>query len=89
MDHINTIGLATTGEFETRAMRETRTAEDYTNAWIAGAAAALAQVNLFAANRIAMAGPYDDVRALKELEQWVADKIREVHSTATDGSGNA
>lgn len=89
MDQINTIGLVSTGEFESRAMRETRTAEDYTNAWIAGATEALGQVNLFAANRIAMAQPYDDVRALEELQLWVADKIREVHSTATDGSSNA
>jgi len=86
LDHqINTIGLESTGEFESRAMRETRTAEDYTNAWIAGAAQALTHVSLFAAERIAAAGPYDDVRALQELEQWVADKIREVHSKATDG----
>lgn len=89
MESINTIGLEATGEFESRAMRETRTAEDYTNAWVAGAAAALGQVSQFAQNRIAMAGPYDDVRALRDLELWVADKIREVHSTATDGSRNA
>lgn len=89
MEQINTIGLVSTGEFETRAMRETRTEHDYTNAWIAGAQAALTQVNLFAANRIALAGPYDDMRALEELQLWVADKIREVHSTATDGSSNA
>jgi hypothetical protein len=85
MDQINTIGLESTGEFETRAMRETRTAEDYSNAWIAGAATALDQVGMFAAERIAAAGPYDDIRALHELEAWVADKIREVHSKATDG----
>lgn len=86
LDHqINTIGLESTGEFETRAMRETRTAEDYHNAWIAGATAALNQVSMFARERINMAGPYDDVRALHEMEAWVADKIREVHSKATDG----
>jgi hypothetical protein len=86
---INTIGLESTGEFESRAMRETRTAEDYTNAWVAGAANALTKVAIFAEERILAAGPYDDVRALQELEQWVADKIREVHSKATDGSRNA
>lgn len=86
LDHqINTIGIVASGEFESRAMRDTRTEEDYTNAWIAGAAAALTQVSLFAQDRVAMAGPYDDTRALVELQTWVADKIREVHSKATDG----
>lgn len=86
---INTIGLESTGEFESRAMRETRVAEDYENARIAGAAQAFTEVGLFAKSRIAAAGPYDDTRALQDLEIWLADKIREVHSKATDGSSNA
>jgi hypothetical protein len=79
-------GLVLAGEVETRVMREARTEEDYTNSWIAGAHAALTQVSMFAKGRIAAAGPYDDTRALVELEAWVADKIREVHSKPTDGT---
>ena len=85
-DSFDSTGVLLTGEIESRVMREARVEEDYTNAWIAGAAAALTQVSQFADSHIAAAGPYDDTRALVTLKAWVADKIREVHSTATNGN---
>ena len=85
-DSFDSTGVLLTGEIESRVMREARVEEDYTNAWIAGATAALTQVGQFAQARIEAAGPYDDIRALVELRSWVADKIREVHSTATNGN---
>jgi hypothetical protein len=79
-------GLVVAGELESRVLREARVEEDYRNAWVAGAHAALTQVSLFARSRIDAAGPYDDMRAMEELEAWVADKIREVHEPATNGT---
>lgn len=83
---INTEGLDTVGEVTSRTMREALVEEDYRNAWIAGAHAALNEVAKFAEQRIAIAGEFDDVRALQDLKVWVGDKIREVHSTATNGN---
>lgn len=86
MESFDATGLVLAGEVESRVMREARVEEDYNNAWIAGATAALEQVSMFAKSRIAAAGPYDDMRALQELELWVADKIREVHEPDTNGN---
>ncbi len=78
-------GLVLVGEVTTRTMREAISEPDYRNASIAGATAVLEEVILFAQARIDAAGPYDDVRLLEELKVYLADKIRSVHSTATNG----
>lgn len=79
-------GLVLAGEVETRLMREARVEEDYYNAKVAGAHEAYTAAMLFAQSRIDAAGPYDDVRALQEFLTWAADRIREVHSIATNGT---
>lgn len=89
-NQINTLGVENgdgeIGGLTSRTQREAIVADDYHNAWVSGAAHALGRVNAFAASKVALAGPYDDTRALRDLQTWVADMIREVHDTkATDG----
>lgn len=90
-NQINTLGVAEgveSGEISSRVQREARTAEDYHNAHVAGAAWALGEVARFARSKIEIAGPYDDVRAIEELQTWLADMIRKVHEPM-DGMSNA
>jgi hypothetical protein len=92
-NQINTIGVeygAETGEIASRVMREAVVAEDYHNAHVAGAMFALTEVARFTRGKIEAAGPYDDVRALVDLQSWLADMIRKVHEPmATDGNHDA
>lgn len=80
LEHLNTQGLVTAGEIESRAFRETRSAEDYRNAEIAGAVKAYAETSLWCQALIARAGPYDDTRFLQHQLIWLADQIREVQT---------
>jgi hypothetical protein len=84
MGHINTEGIATTGEYETRVMREARVAEDYHNAKVSGAVWALSAMAEFAGAQLQVAGPYDDTRSIKQMLAWANDRIREVQSPATE-----
>ena len=83
---INTEGVALTGEFEVRVMRESAVAEHHENAWRGGALWAFNEMLKFTNSVRSTAGPYDDLRAIETLESWVADRIREVHSAATNGT---
>ena len=80
LDHqINTIGVELVGEVHSRTMREAQVAEDYHNAWVSGAASAYAEVGKFIASKRSVAGAYDDLRALDDMERWLGDMIRSVH----------
>lgn len=84
MDILNTEGVTQVGEVETRAMREARVEEDYTNASIAGAVRALEETAIFTRALIASLGRYDDPRQLQAMLIWIADKIRDIQSPKGD-----
>lgn len=88
-NQINTIGIENgdgeIADISSRTQREAQVEQDYTNAYRAGAVRALEAVGRFAASKLEMAGPYDDVRAIEELQTWLADMIRSAHTLATDG----
>jgi len=86
-DRINTLGVELVGEVASRTMREAQVAEDYHNAWVSGAASAYAEVQKFIASKRSVAGPYDDLRALEDMQRWLGDMIRSVHETATRTDG--
>lgn len=88
-DIINTDGVLLTGEYEVRVQRDAMVEDDHQNAWRAGAKWALEEVALFTASQRAVAGPYDDMRAVEDLDVWIADRIREIHSGATNGNNHA
>lgn len=83
-----TDGVVGVGEVTTRVMREAITEPDFANARIAGAVDAYQKVILHAGELIRYARPYDDTRALTDLISWSNDRIREVHSGATNGIRN-
>jgi hypothetical protein len=82
---INTIGVQLVGEVNSRTMREAVVAEDYRNAWAAGAVHAYAEVAKFIDSKRSVSGPYDDLRALEDMRVWLGDMIRAAHSTPMDG----
>lgn len=82
---INTEGVTGVGEITSRTMREAVTEVDITSALASGATQAYQHISRWCEERIAAAGPYDDMRALQELILILGDKIREVHSRATAG----
>lgn len=85
----DTNGIQKVGEVTSRTVREAICEPDYQNAYVAGATRAFEQVLQFAGMRIQLAGEFDDTRALRDLEVWLGDRIRDVHSIATDGTDNA
>lgn len=82
----NTDGITHIGEVTSRTLREAIVEDDYTQSRIAGAVQMLTEVGEFVQGRIDAAGPYDDVRALRDLKVWLGDRIREVQSNATNGT---
>lgn len=80
------LGIIQVGELETRQQREARVAENYEEAVRSGARGAYEETALWVEQRIAASGPYDDLRALQDLQVRIADKIREVHAIATNGT---
>jgi hypothetical protein len=75
---INTDGVQRVGELVIRNYR----ALDDAGPGVAEAIKAsrvhtLEEVSLWVAQQVAAAGPYDDVRALRSLSTWIADRIRE------------
>lgn len=87
--HINTDGVVSVGEINTRLMREAITEPDHREAVRSGLSKAYRECAVYAQERIDGAGPYDDTRALKDMVTWLGDRIREVHANATNGSANA
>lgn len=89
LESINTDGVVSVGEINTRLMREAVVEPDYRESWVSGAKTAYEEISVWAQERIVRAGPYDDTRALQELVSILGDKIRDVHSRATTGDSNA
>jgi hypothetical protein len=85
---VETDGVVGVGEVITRVYREALVEDDYTQAQITGATRAYETVALFARERIAAAGPYDDMRAMEDLVLWVADRIREAHQIKETSDGD-
>lgn len=85
-ESMNTDGIQLVGDVSSRTVREALVEQDYTNAWKAGAHWALDEVAKISRSMRSVADPYDDMRALVVLETWITDKIREVHSKATNGN---
>lgn len=83
---VETEGLVQVGEVITRVMREAATQPDFDNAMAGAASRAYQQVLAHSMELRAIAGPYDDVRALVALESWLRDRISEVHATEPNGS---
>lgn len=81
-----TDGLVVIGEFDVRLQRGREAEAQHQNAWNGGARWALDEVTKFVESVRAVAGPYDDMRALNTLDEWIADRIREIHSPATNGT---
>lgn len=81
-------GVVKVGEVITRVYREALVADDYAQAGIAGATRAYESVAIFARERIAAAGPFDDMRAMEDLLIWIADRIREVHQIKESSDGD-
>lgn len=88
-ERINTEGVVEAGELTTRAWREVITEPDFANARVAGADAAYREALKWVQERIDTAEIYADTRALQEMVTWLGDKIRAVHSTATNGIPHA
>jgi hypothetical protein len=82
-----TDGVAQTGEVSSWAMRERVVAPDYSNAWKAGAKYALDSVSAWIDSKRSVSGPYDDIRALEDLQLQLADMIRLIHAKATEMEG--
>jgi hypothetical protein len=83
---VETEGVTQVGEIITRVMREAITEPDFANARAAAAGRAYHRVLAHSIELRALAGPYDDVRALESLESWLKDRIAEVHATESNGS---
>lgn len=77
---VDVTGIVAVGEVITRVYREAQVADDFQHAKTAASVSAYQSVLAFAEERIAAAGPYDDLRALQELISWTADRIRETQS---------
>lgn len=77
---VNNEGLVEVGEITTRVMREAIQEPDFIHSYQSGATAALTDTLNWVADRIRVAGPYDDTRALQEMVTWLGDKIRDVNS---------
>lgn len=86
---VNNEGLAEVGEITTRVMREAIQEPDFTHARQAGATDAYTICLAWVAERLRMAGEYDDTRELQNMVTWLGDKIREVNSPKTNGSDGA
>jgi len=83
---VETEGLVQVGEVITRVMREAITEPDFANARAAASARAYHRVLNHLQELEALAGPYDDVRALRDMQSWTKDRIAEVHATESNGS---
>jgi hypothetical protein len=86
LEVLPTDGLVTIGEYDVRLQRGRESSAEHENAWRGGAKWALEEVARFTESVRAVAGPYDDMRAIETLETWIADRIREIHSPATNGT---
>lgn len=86
---LNTDGLQRVGEVSSWAFRDVLVEPDHAQARVAAAAEAYRECEAYILARLAQAGPYDDVRALDDMRAWLGDKIREVHSNATNGTDGA
>jgi hypothetical protein len=82
---VETEGLVQVGEVMTRVMREAITEPDFANARAAAESLAYHRVLAHSIELRALAGPYDDTRALASLESWLKDRIAEVHATEPNG----
>lgn len=80
---INTEGLERVGELVIRGYRGLDVATDYAEAVKGSRFRTLEEVDLWVSQQIEVAGPYDDVRALRSLRTWIADKIRETLAQET------
>lgn len=79
-DMVESEGVTQVGEVVTRTLREAIVEDDYRHAWIAGGTRALEAIVTRIDHITALAGPYDDTRALGELKTWAEDTIRRIHS---------
>lgn len=79
-----TEGLVVIGEFDVRLQKGREAAAEHQNAWNGGARWAFDEVTAFISSVRSVAGPYDDLRAIDTLDAWIADRIREIHSPATN-----
>lgn len=89
LQHINTEGVQQVGELNTRLFREAMVEIDFDNAQRAARVQILSELELWAEEQLRSAHPYDDTRSLTNLQTWLADKIRAVHSAAPDEDQNA
>jgi hypothetical protein len=80
-ESINTEGVVSVGEINTRLLREAKQAADYHNAEVAGAVRVLNEAAEFLNAQLSAAGPYDDTRTMRMLLVWIGDKIREVQTS--------
>ena len=78
-DHIDTTGVMSVGEINTRVQREAQVEADYRNAYVAGWTRAYERMILACEQRLAAARPYDDTRALSEMIVIARDEIKAVH----------
>jgi hypothetical protein len=70
-------GVVAVGEVPVIIRRDSVAEFDHAEAKRAGRGEALAEVAVYVADRIRMAGAYDDVRALEDLQTHLADMIRQ------------
>jgi hypothetical protein len=82
-------GLVRVGEVTTRVMREAIAEPDFREAMKASEVKAYAACAAFATEQVALAGPYDDTRALRVMLTWLSDRVREVQTPSYDGAPNA
>lgn len=82
---INTDGVTSIGEINSRAFREAIAEPDFRMARIAGEVRAYENTIRWCEEAIQLAGPYDDTRLVENLIRILGDKIRESHSSATSG----
>jgi hypothetical protein len=80
-------GVVQTGEVITRVYREALVEDDYLQREIAAAAKAYRNTVEWAEDRLAAAGPYDDVRTLQDLVIWLGDRIAGVHQVEDESHG--
>lgn len=80
MEHINSEGVVEVGEINTRVFREAITEVDFHNATVSGSVNAFGKTLEFSRRQLALAGPYDDTRPIKEMILWLGDRIREVQN---------
>lgn len=90
LDHqILTTGVERVGELGVWSMRKAVSDQDHHNAWVAGANYAFNQVNLLIESKLSVSGPYDDNRALQDMQIWLGDMIRSIHDNPDGGNRNA